>query len=546
MTGKVQKCIVDIAVHAVTCPGVWLPKAGDVYLHLHLWGDHAQTKFFPAAFPLFFHDKLRFEKVFQTCVDPADLATELEDCLMVIELKQVSEEGDPGEPTVLARYEESARTFLFPPPRLSSPYPDQDREVLLNRTGEFPGISPKLEFTTDTALRQYTWPNQQDKMGGEDEDDLNMAEGTTKARPQSVPLTKLRKNHKDSINSKRRTPERERERHLVRTRSLSDVSSSQYSPASFHGSFTCLNGRPPFVVRHVADHMPSPSPWALNFGRMMTRNSVNRARVNLTSASFPIRRKAAAMGRCGHCNYPQHEQNCNVCRLYRRYFGRHFLGYQIPPSPQQQEQSLRRQQGKGHRRSGVKVKREKSQSTVRSSISASGISDFDDDDGGAEEEEEEEEEEDELDREGKRVEEQEIEEDDAEHMISNKVRHESIRNMPNMGNSRKNLTQESSGLDDEEDEVDSDHASVDTLEDLRVRMSGVMSRKGRAGKKNDKQRLTNSARWQHLSDLASEASSNNSSVGNEVSDAVSDVVRNRLEDTYMYGNYYRRAPRDYH
>lgn len=69
---------------------------------------------------------------------------------MLIQLKQVGEPGE--EDTVLAKYDESARTFLFPKARLSSPYPDEDREVLLDRCGDFPVSSNIISFFYTCAL----------------------------------------------------------------------------------------------------------------------------------------------------------------------------------------------------------------------------------------------------------------------------------------------------------------------------------------------------------------------------------------------------------
>jgi len=55
---------------------------------------------------------------------------------------------------LLATYEDNAREFLFPTPRVSPSYPGVDREVLLRRSATFPGIAPKLEFSSRTVIKE--------------------------------------------------------------------------------------------------------------------------------------------------------------------------------------------------------------------------------------------------------------------------------------------------------------------------------------------------------------------------------------------------------
>ncbi|KAM4536804.1 spermatogenesis associated 6-like protein isoform 1-T1 [Odontesthes bonariensis] len=52
----------------------------------------------------------------------------------------------------LAYFEEDARSFLFPEPKLVPPFSGVDREVLMIRAGHFPGIAPRLEFSTKTSI----------------------------------------------------------------------------------------------------------------------------------------------------------------------------------------------------------------------------------------------------------------------------------------------------------------------------------------------------------------------------------------------------------
>ncbi|KAF5912764.1 hypothetical protein HPG69_007754 [Diceros bicornis minor] len=54
----------------------------------------------------------------------------------------------------LAYYEENTRDFLFPEPKLTPSHPGMCREVLMKTVAGFPGIAPKIEFSTRTAIRE--------------------------------------------------------------------------------------------------------------------------------------------------------------------------------------------------------------------------------------------------------------------------------------------------------------------------------------------------------------------------------------------------------
>nr|KAF6487610.1 spermatogenesis associated 6 like [Rousettus aegyptiacus] len=79
---------------------------------------------------------MTFEKLFENAVDPGAVADILE----------IWEE--------LAYYEENTRDFLFPEPKLTPSHPGMCREVLMKTAASFPGIAPKIEFSTRTAIRE--------------------------------------------------------------------------------------------------------------------------------------------------------------------------------------------------------------------------------------------------------------------------------------------------------------------------------------------------------------------------------------------------------
>ncbi|KAF6127388.1 spermatogenesis associated 6 like [Phyllostomus discolor] len=79
---------------------------------------------------------MRFKKLFENAIDPGAVADILE----------MWEE--------LAYYEENTREFLFPEPKLTPSNPGMCREVLMKTAAGFPGIAPKIEFSTRTAIRE--------------------------------------------------------------------------------------------------------------------------------------------------------------------------------------------------------------------------------------------------------------------------------------------------------------------------------------------------------------------------------------------------------
>ncbi|XP_058886510.1 uncharacterized protein LOC117421099 isoform X3 [Acipenser ruthenus] len=153
MPQKAVKVVVELQLHAVTCPGVFLTNKDDVYLSVCIMGQYRKSACHLPVFPLLFHEKMIFEKVFKMVMDPADVAEQLEYETAKCELIQLF----PPVGETLASYEEDARSFLFPEPKLAPTYPGVDREVLMSRTRNFPGIAPKLEFSTRTTIKECSF-----------------------------------------------------------------------------------------------------------------------------------------------------------------------------------------------------------------------------------------------------------------------------------------------------------------------------------------------------------------------------------------------------
>ncbi|XP_071334360.1 spermatogenesis associated 6-like protein isoform X2 [Trachinotus anak] len=147
MPRKALKVVVEFKFRAVSCPGVHLPAKDDIYLSMCFMGQYRQSECLPAVFPLLFHEKMTFEKIFRHAVDPGDIAVMLEYETIRIELVQLVPPGD-----TLACFEEDARRFLFPEPKLVPSFSGVDREILMTRAPYFPGIAPRLEFSTKTTI----------------------------------------------------------------------------------------------------------------------------------------------------------------------------------------------------------------------------------------------------------------------------------------------------------------------------------------------------------------------------------------------------------
>ncbi|XP_066538033.1 spermatogenesis associated 6-like protein [Hoplias malabaricus] len=150
MSQKALKVVAELHIRAVTCPGVHLAAKDDIYLSVCVLNQFRKSDCLPAVFPLLFRMKMWFEKTFKYATDPAAIAEILQSETVKIDLIQLI----PPVGKVLASYEENTRSFLFPEPKLVPSFSGGDREVLMTRDPLFPGISPRLEFSTRTTISE--------------------------------------------------------------------------------------------------------------------------------------------------------------------------------------------------------------------------------------------------------------------------------------------------------------------------------------------------------------------------------------------------------
>ncbi|XP_050971105.1 spermatogenesis associated 6-like protein [Labeo rohita] len=155
MPHKSVKVVVELHLRAITCPGVHLPAKDDVYVSVSLMNKYRKSECLPAVFPLLIREKIRFEKILNYAADPAAIAEFLQCETVKIELIQLI----PPAGEILASFEEDARCFLFPEPKLVPSFSGVEREVLMTRHPTFPGISPRLEFSTKTTFSEISSDN---------------------------------------------------------------------------------------------------------------------------------------------------------------------------------------------------------------------------------------------------------------------------------------------------------------------------------------------------------------------------------------------------
>ncbi|XP_022100185.1 uncharacterized protein LOC110984358 isoform X2 [Acanthaster planci] len=311
MPQKALKVAVDLTVQAVTCPGTVLREREDVYISIHFLGYQKRTLCLPPIFPLLFHQVIRFEKTFINCIDPAHLAHLLEDERILIELIQLNEDYSE-EGTVLAYFYEPAKDFLYPQSTLVSAFADSEREVLMNRTLWFSGIAPKLEFSCSTTVKDCSmarlsrYNELSARQSASDEDFLTV---TTDRQPRRRTRTKSYEDTTISWRSK--SPSRSRKRDRLGNTSLED--------------------RPPFIIKRGDSHNRASSPnKSVSFGTSPSRPisapppAGGLSSLSSSSARRQSPKRKAASGRSS--SYVS-ENDCRICRIFKRYNGRRYWGH---------------------------------------------------------------------------------------------------------------------------------------------------------------------------------------------------------------------------
>uniref|UniRef100_A0A9L0STF5 Spermatosis associated 6 like n=1 Tax=Equus caballus TaxID=9796 RepID=A0A9L0STF5_HORSE len=261
----------------ISCPGVFLPGKQDVYLAVYLLNQYLETDCFPSVFPIMIQQNMRFEKVFENAIDPGAVADILESFLTRFELIQ---QVPPGW-AELAYYEENTRDFLFPEPKLTPSHPGMCREVLMKTVAGFPGIAPKIEFSTRTAIRECVFLHRNRCL----EEKYKSRRSLSNSWRPPLPL--------DDIKVKAKEGNLDRPPRGMQSRASSPYATRRFcqdQPAqlNFGNDFKISRqSKPPFVVRHV----DSAKPFGEDVSEHHSRKS--RRKSKFSNFPFPMRRASS-------------------------------------------------------------------------------------------------------------------------------------------------------------------------------------------------------------------------------------------------------------
>ncbi|XP_045324165.1 spermatogenesis associated 6-like protein isoform X7 [Leopardus geoffroyi] len=226
--------VVELQIRAISCPGVFLPDKQDVYLGVYLLNQYLETDCFPSVFPIMIQQSMRFEKVFENAIDPGAVAEILESFLTRFELIQLVSPAWEE----LACYEENTRDFLFPEPKLTPSLPGMYRQVLMKTFAGFPGIAPKIEFSTRTAIRERVFLHRNRflvdsaKPFGDNISELQPRKSRTKPKFSNLPFPGRRASSFDSFAANIKVIKEPDERIVLRKESPSPLDSSKFGKPS--------------------------------------------------------------------------------------------------------------------------------------------------------------------------------------------------------------------------------------------------------------------------------------------------------------------------
>lgn len=151
MTGRGFCVKIQLHLHAVTCPGVWLCPNGKVALQINTLNYNIISQKMVPVFPLLFHEKFTFEKKFARVVTLAELQQSLEQELFYAKLVQWITPSSQG--IILATFETNLVELLYPASCFKGVLAGVDIDLLMEPTKHFPGIiAPKIEVSTKTII----------------------------------------------------------------------------------------------------------------------------------------------------------------------------------------------------------------------------------------------------------------------------------------------------------------------------------------------------------------------------------------------------------
>ncbi|XP_045046935.2 spermatogenesis associated 6-like protein isoform X3 [Desmodus rotundus] len=301
-----MEVVVELQIRAISCPGVFLPDKQDVYLGVYLLNQYLETDCFPSVFPIMIQQRMRFKKLFENAIDPGAVADILESFLTRFELIQLV----PPVWEELAYYEENTREFLFPEPKLTPSNPGLCRELLMKTAAGFPGIAPKIEFSTKTAIRECVLLHRNRflvdsaKPFGENISEHYSGKSRRKSKFSHFPFPMRRASSLDSLAANIKVIKEPDERIVLRNESPSRLDSSKFGKPSpsydnqgdadcrLETSFaTSQHSRSPSPrldrpLRRARFHPGSQSTWKKIHERVCNLLTSHRARQRLHEEDF--------------------------------------------------------------------------------------------------------------------------------------------------------------------------------------------------------------------------------------------------------------------
>ncbi|KAI4489783.1 hypothetical protein M0804_003965 [Polistes exclamans] len=151
MTGRGFCVKIQLDLHAVTCPGVWLCPNGKIILKITALNSNAESHRIAPIFPLLYNEKFTFEKMFSSVVTLTELQNSLEQEFFFAELVQWITPSGRG--VILATFETNLVDLLYPTSSFKGLLAGVDIDLLMEPTKYFPGIiAPKIEVSTKTII----------------------------------------------------------------------------------------------------------------------------------------------------------------------------------------------------------------------------------------------------------------------------------------------------------------------------------------------------------------------------------------------------------
>lgn len=315
MPRKALTCTVELDIYQITCPGTrHLNDRNMLYVSVCILGQTKRTKSVFASFPLALNERMYFERTFVNAREPTHVLGILEDEHVLFELVQYSDVYRGGK--VLARYEISAREFLYPTPTLTGK-DGVERELLLSRTVHFTGIDPKLEFSSNSTIQETTVPGTYAELTSVRRDEESASDSETEGSSETeeeLILTPAPRHHSHSLHAKEyhcvcecpRRPENDG-RVTLRSRSLSPTCRPKSATPSV---------KPPFKAGKADERIISRRDF-LKPGRSRQRSRFAFAEGNPAP--------------CPDCRVPH--KDCIVCQAYLKVYGRDFLKHRFGHGP---------------------------------------------------------------------------------------------------------------------------------------------------------------------------------------------------------------------